>query len=256
MNAVCETHCLEVRDIGMSFGALRAVDGVSFEVGHGQRHALLGTNGAGKTTLFNVITGDLLPTRGAISLYGRDITRTAAWERCKLGIGRTYQIPLLFGELSVLENVTVAARGPRLGGVSLRPGRDHDASDALARQSCEAVGLGPLMGARVSQLSHGQKKQLELGMALATQPTLLLLDEPAAGLSPSDRKTLIDLIGGLPRALSILFIEHDMEVALTLADRVTVMKDGKVFAAGTPEEIRQDEQVLRLYMGEPLEVFA
>ena len=256
MNAAPGNHCLEVRDVGMSFGALHAVDGVSFHVGLGQRHALLGTNGAGKTTLFNVITGDLLPTRGTVHLYGRDITRTAAWERCKLGIGRTYQIPLLFGELSVVENVTVAARGPRLGGVSLMPSRERDACHTLARQSCERVGLGPLMSARVSQLSHGQKKQLELGMALATEPSLLLLDEPAAGLSPSDRKTLIDLIRGLPQALSILFIEHDMEVALALADRVTVMKDGRVFAAGTPEEIRRDEQVLRLYLGEPLEVFA
>lgn len=240
----------------MSFGALHAVDGVSFNVDHGERHALLGTNGAGKTTMFNVITGDLLPTEGTVHLYERDITKLPAHKRCKLGIGRTYQIPLLFSELSVLENILVAARGPKLGGLSVIRMQEHANWYVLARDICGKVGMEHLAHANVFELSHGQKKQLELGMALATMPSVLLLDEPAAGLSPSDRQTLIDLINGLPRDLTILFIEHDMEVALTLADRVTVMKDGKVFASGTPNEIREDEQVLRLYLGEPLEVMS
>lgn len=248
--------CLDVQGVRMSFGALHAVDGVSFQVGRGERHALLGTNGAGKTTMFNVITGDLLPTRGTVRLFGEDITSRPAYTRCKLGIGRTYQIPLLFTELSVLDNVVVAARGPRLGGLSIAREHAYAPCRALALEMCQKVGLGSHIDASVAQLSHGQKKQLELGMALATEPTLLLLDEPAAGLSPSDRMTLIGLIRDLPRGLTILLIEHDMEVAMTLADRVTVMKDGKVFATGSPAEIRNNEQVLRLYLGEPLELYA
>ncbi|MBB4846238.1 branched-chain amino acid transport system ATP-binding protein [Paucibacter oligotrophus] len=248
--------CLQIREVRMSFGALHAVDGVSLDLGLGERHALLGTNGAGKTTLFNLITGDLLPTSGQIHLYGHDITALPAHRRCALGIGRTYQIPLLFGGLSVLENLVIAARGPRLGGFSLRPIREDADSHLLARELCARVGLGSFAQASVSLLSHGQKKQLELGMALATQPSVLLLDEPAAGLSPNDRKTLTGLILDLPRELSILFVEHDMEVAMMLADRVTVMKDGRIFASGFPDDVRKDEQVLRLYMGEPLELFA
>lgn len=238
----------------MSFGALHAIDRVSFSVRSGERHALLGTNGAGKTTVFNVITGELVPSEGTVHLYTRDITKLPAHKRCKLGIGRTYQIPLLFNELSVLENILVAVRGPKLGGVSVVRMQERANWYVQARGICDKVGIGHLEQANVFELSHGQKKQLELGMALATMPSVLLLDEPAAGLSPSDRRTLIDLINGLPRDFTILFIEHDMEVALSLADRVTVMKDGKVFASGTPDEIRVDEQVLRLYLGEPLEV--
>lgn len=185
----------------MSFGALHAVDQVSFSVTSGERHALLGTNGAGKTTMFNVITGDLLPTEGTVRLYTQDITKLPAHKRCKLGIGRTYQIPLLFNELSVLENILVAVRGPRLGGVSVVRMQERANWYVQAREICDKVGIGHLAQANVSELSHGQKKQLELGMALATMPSVLLLDEPAAGLSPSDRRTLIDLINGLPRDL-------------------------------------------------------
>jgi branched-chain amino acid transport system ATP-binding protein len=216
----------------------------------------LGTNGAGKTTMFNVITGDLPATSGSVLFEQRDVTGMPPWDRCRLGIGRTYQTPLLFTSLTVMENIIIAARDAHRGMLALRK---IDAGSNWVQEAarlCDYVGIGALADTRVEQLSHGQKKQLELGMALASKPRLLLLDEPAAGLSPDDRKAFVALIAALPRSLTVLFVEHDMEVALKLADRVTVMKDGKLLASGTPDQIRVNEDVRRLYLGEPMKVAA
>lgn len=248
--------CLRLTEVRLSFGALAAIDGVSLEIPTGERHALLGTNGAGKTTMFNVITGDLLASSGKVEFFGRDISALPPYERCKLGVGRTYQTPLLFTDLTVLDNVLVATRGKELGGLSVRRIDRQSEWYRFAVATCEYVGIAGLASTKISKLSHGQKKQLELGMALASKPRLLLLDEPAAGLSPDDRKSFVARIAALPADLTILFVEHDMEVALKLAHRVTVMKDGRFLASGTPDEIRANPEVLRLYLGSPIEVAA
>jgi branched-chain amino acid transport system ATP-binding protein len=245
---------LELKGIAKKFGALKAIDDVSISIYSGERHALLGTNGAGKTTLFNVISGDLRATSGKISFYGKDLGKSNADKRCRLGIGRTYQTPLLFNGLTVLENLIVAVRGSKLGGVSIKAINLGSPWYLRAQELCRYIGLEECSGLVVDLLSHGQRKQLELGMALASDPKLLLLDEPAAGLSPKDRKNFIALIAALPKTLTLLFVEHDMEVALALAERVTVMKDGKILATGTPDEISSNTEVLKLYLGESIEV--
>ncbi len=248
--------CLTLSNICLHFGALRAIDDVSLQVMQGERHALLGTNGAGKTTMFNVITGDLPATSGSVLFEQHEVTNLPPWERCRLGMGRTYQTPLLFTSLTVLENIFIASRDAHRGRLALR--KIDAGSDwvAQALQLCHQVGIGALAQTRVDQLSHGQKKQLELGMALASKPRLLLLDEPAAGLSPDDRRAFVALIAALPLSLTLLFVDHDMDVALNLADRVTVMKDGQLLASGTPAQIRANEDVRRLYLGEPMKVAA
>jgi branched-chain amino acid transport system ATP-binding protein len=247
---------LDLSAITMRFGALKAIDNISLSIYPGERHALLGTNGAGKTTLFNVISGDIRPSQGKILFNGRDLSKLNADKRCRLGIGRTYQTPLLFNGLTVTQNLIVAVRGANLGGLSVRSINPQASWYIKAQELCSYVGLGELSNSFVELLSHGQRKQLELGMALASDPSLLLLDEPAAGLSPSDRKDFIALIAALPRNLTLLFVEHDMEVALALAERVTVMKDGRILATGTPDEISSNAEVLRLYLGDPIEAYS
>ena len=247
---------LDIRDLGLHFGALRAIDSVSLAVQVGERHVLLGTNGAGKTSLFNTISGDLRPSVGSIGLFGEDVTRIPSWRRARLGVARTYQSSLLFSALSVADNLYVAVRGARAGRFSLR----REPASAAARREAQAlaaqVGLAEHCDREVALLSHGQQRQLEIGMALASRPRLLLLDEPAAGLSPAERQMLIGLIAALPPALTIVLIEHDMDVALALADRVTVMKDGRVVLQGSPDEVRASPQVQLIYFGESLETAA
>jgi branched-chain amino acid transport system ATP-binding protein len=243
---------LEVQEIGVRFGAVRAIDNVSLMVHTGERHVLLGTNGAGKTTLFNVISGDLHATSGMIRLFGENITGLSSWQRARRGVARTYQSSLLFGGLTVQENLYVALRGCGGGRLSLR----RERADSLHWQRAQAlaarVGLGARFTDDVAALSHGQQRQLEIGMALAGDPRLLLLDEPAAGLSPAERQLLIELIEGLPPSLTIVLIEHDMDVALRLAHQVTVMKDGRLVVQGDPASIRENAQVQRIYFGEGL----
>jgi branched-chain amino acid transport system ATP-binding protein len=243
---------LEVQELGMRFGAVRAIDNVSLMVRTGERHVLLGTNGAGKTTLFNAISGDLRATSGKIRLFGEDITRLSSWQRARRGVARTYQSSLLFGGLTVQENLYVALRGRAAGRFSLRRERAASLHWQRARALAERVGLGARFSEDVASLSHGQQRQLEIGMALAGDPRLLLLDEPAAGLSPAERQLLIELIEGLPSSLTIVLIEHDMDVALRLAHQVTVMKDGQLVVQGDPASIRGNAQVQRIYFGDGL----
>jgi branched-chain amino acid transport system ATP-binding protein len=240
---------LHLTGVGQVFGRVRALENVTLEVKAGERRAIIGTNGAGKTTLLNAIAGDFPPTSGRITYFGQDVTRLPAHQRSRLGIARTYQTSLLLRGLSVLENVFLAvrgARGERLG--FIRPKADHP--DMLhAARVLEQVGLEALIHAHANDLSHGQGRLLELAMALSAQPKIILLDEPAAGLSPLDRPKLTALLANLPRDLTLVFIEHDMDVALQLADFVTVMKDGTILAEGTPAQITQDERVQAMYLG-------
>jgi branched-chain amino acid transport system ATP-binding protein len=241
---------LEVTDLRKVFGGVRAVDGVSLEVRAGERRAIIGPNGAGKTTLFNCLTGAAAPTAGRIALFGRDVTRLAEHRRVALGMGRTYQITNVFPGLTVLENVLLALNGTAPRKWVMHRTLEHFAAtrdralDALAR-----VGLPDRAAVTVRHLSHGERRQLELALALAGAPRVLLLDEPAAGLAPGERARLADLLGGVDRAITVVLIEHDMAIALGLADRVTVLHRGQVIVEGTPDAVRRDALVREVYLG-------
>jgi branched-chain amino acid transport system ATP-binding protein len=221
----------------------------TFDSAHGERRAILGPNGAGKTTLFNLVCGDFMPTSGTVRLFGEDITRLPAHKRARRGIGRTYQTSLLFNGMSVLENLYVAVRGARPNRFSFRAPKASDADLAKARTLAERVRLSHMGDRLVAELSHGQRRQLEVGMALACDPRLLMLDEPAAGLSAAERPELNRLLKDLPRDLTLILIEHDMDVALPNADIVTVMKDGAVVVENTPDKIQDDPLVYEIYLG-------
>jgi branched-chain amino acid transport system ATP-binding protein len=243
------TPAIRLSNVGRRFGAVLAVRGVTFDVAPGERRAVIGPNGAGKTTLFNTICGDFPPSTGRIELFGVDITRAKPHQRTRLGIGRTYQTSLLFNGLSVLENLFVAVRGVQPNRWSpLRPGRD-DPALGKARALAERVQLAPLLDELVLNLSHGQRRQLEIGMALAGDPKVLMLDEPAAGLSPGDRPRLLEMLRALPRSVTLILIEHDMDIALPAADIVTVMKEGEVVVEAPAGRIEDDPTVQAIYLG-------
>jgi branched-chain amino acid transport system ATP-binding protein len=241
---------LRLRGIGRRFGGLRAVDGVDLDVAAGERRAILGPNGAGKTTLFNVISGEFPPSDGTIELFGSDVTHSPARKRAGMGLARTFQQSRLFEGLSVDDNLYLAALGVRSGHTFPFRSSKRDAPlRAEARATAAAVGLGHRLGALVSELSHGERRQLEVGMARASGPKLMMLDEPAAGLSPTERQTLTELLLALEPAITLLLIEHDMDVALRVAQWVTIMHDGRIVAEGTPAEIRANQMVHELYLG-------
>lgn len=241
---------LVLADVTKRFGSLLAVDAVSFEVPPGERHALIGPNGAGKSTLFNVVTGTLPVTDGRIVLHGEDITRAPEHRRAVLGVARTFQHSSLFDRLSGFDNVAMAVQ--RRAGVARRLLRHvdrftdvaHRANDLLAQ-----VGLAERRDARAGDLSHGERRQLEVAIALATEPTLLLLDEPTAGMSSAEARAFIAMISELPRDLTVVIVEHDMEVVFALADRISVLDAGRLLASGTPEDIRSSPAVQEAYLG-------
>ena len=240
---------LVLEGVTRAFGALRAVDGVSLSVAAGQKYAVLGSNGAGKTTLFNAITGDFPPTAGRILFFGEDITALQPFERIRKGLRRTYQSSLLFKELSVRDNLFLAVRGVGNARFSCwRAAASHE-SQWATDDILQRVRLDPLKHERVGNLAHGQQRQLEIGMALAGAPRLILFDEPAAGLSPAERRELVALLRGLPAHMSFVLIEHDLDIALRVVERVTVMHNGRVLRHGTPDEIENDAQVQAIYMG-------
>ena len=248
-SALASNDALVLRGVTRQFGALRAVDGVSLSVAAGEKYAILGSNGAGKTTLFNTITGDFPPTAGRITFFGEDITALPPHERIRKGLRRTYQSSLLFRELTVRDNLFLAVRGVANGRFSFRrPGPAHPASVATA-DLLERARLAHVADERVANLAHGQQRQLEIGMALAGAPRLILFDEPAAGLSPAERRELVALLASLPAHMSYLLIEHDLEIAMRAATRVTVMHNGRVLKTGTPEQIEDDAEVQDIYMG-------
>ena len=241
---------LRLRGIGRRFGGVRACDDVDLEVFPGERRAILGPNGAGKTTLFNLVSGEFPPTSGSVELFGRDVTSAPARKRARLGLTRTFQTSRLFLGLTVEDNLYLAVLGVQRG--HLRPvrlgGRDGPMRER-ARELAERVGLKEQLRTLVSSLSHGEQRQLEVAMARAGEPKLMMLDEPAAGLSRGERILLTELLLDLDREITLILIEHDMDVALTVAERVTMMHDGRVIVEGTPAEIRANELVHDLYLG-------
>lgn len=242
-------YALELRDVSKKFGALEALGGINMAVRPGERRAVLGSNGAGKTTLFNCITGDFPPTTGAIRFFGEDVTIFPAQERIRRGLRRTYQISLLFNGLTVIDNVYLACRGVSRGRFSFRRPKTGDALTQTAEELVDTVNLSDVAGTPVSELSYGQQRQLEIAMALSGAPRFILFDEPAAGLSPTERTELVNILTGLPGHVGYIIIEHDMDVALRVSDMVTMMHNGRIFKEGKPAEIEEDPEVQALYLG-------
>ncbi len=243
------SNALELEAISRHFGALVALADINMTVRAGERRAVLGSNGAGKTTLFNTITGDFHPTTGRVRLFGEDVVDMPSYERARRGLRRTYQISLLFGGLSVIDNTYLACCGVKRGRYSLaRPGKDDSAMES-ADSLIHAVHLDSERESLVAELSHGQQRQLEIALALAGAPRLILFDEPAAGLSPTERSELVEILQSLPDHISYIIIEHDMDVALRVAESVTMMHNGRIFKEGTPSEIENDAEVQELYLG-------
>ena len=240
---------LRLRGVGRRFGGLHAVSQVDLEIPAGERRAILGPNGAGKTTLFNIICGDFPATSGAVELFGRDVTQLPARSRTKMGLARTYQQSRLFGGLSVEDSIylsIIGVRGGHLRPVVLR--RDADLRER-AREAARRVAIDHKLSETVGSLSHGEQRQVALAVALAAEPQLMMLDEPCSGLSRGERQLLTDLLLALGEDLTLVVIEHDMDVALRVAEQVTMMHDGRVIVEGTPDEIRANELVHDLYLG-------
>ncbi len=248
-SALGSNDALTLSNVTRAFGALRAVDDVSISVAAGQKYAVLGSNGAGKTTLFNAITGDFPPTAGRIYFFGEDITELAPHERIRKGLRRTYQSSLLFRDLTVRDNLFLAVRGVGNARFSFRRAGMRHASTLATNELLERARLTHIADERVANLAHGQQRQLEIGMSLAGAPRLILFDEPAAGLSPAERRELVALLRSLPAHMSFVLIEHDLDIALRVVERVTVMHNGRVLKTGTPGEIENDPQVQAIYMG-------
>lgn len=235
------------------FGGLRATDEVSLHIKPGERRAIIGPNGAGKTTLFNLITGELPVTSGRIFLYGREITRLAPHARIGAGLGRTYQITNIFPGLTVEENVQLAAQGLSSSKFSfLRPIPKEGQIHNKVEQTLEKLALTQVKDVKASELSYGEQRQLEIALALAGEPKVLLLDEPAAGLSAAERVSIANLIRSLPADLTVVLIEHDMDLALGLVDNVSVLHFGKVIVEDTPAHIRENETVQEIYLGDAI----
>lgn len=242
---------LEVRDLDKSFGGVHATHGVSLDVRFGEIHAVIGPNGAGKTTLVSQLAGELMPDAGTILLDGIDITRLPAHARAHRGLARSYQITSVFQDMSVIDNIALAVQAH--DGHSFRfwrPARKDWDLRNRAMSVLEGVGLKPLAGASVSALAHGQQRQLEIAMALATGPKLLLLDEPLAGMGSEESREMVRTLSRLRDGRAILLVEHDMDAVFQLADRISVLVYGKLIATGTPDEIRADTHVQAAYLGE------
>jgi branched-chain amino acid transport system ATP-binding protein len=249
LSAVGASAALELRGVTRLFGALAALTDITLTVRPGERRAVLGSNGAGKTTLFNCITGDFPPTSGTIRFFGEDVTHFPPYERIRRGLRRTYQISALFPGLAVIDNVYLACRGVSRGRYSpIRP-RADDALLQSAEGLVQAVRLAAVQNQRVSELAYGQQRQLEIALALAGAPRFILFDEPAAGLSPTERAELVEILRALPAHIGFIVIEHDMDVALRVVESVTMMHNGRIFKEGTPQEIEADPEVQELYLG-------
>jgi branched-chain amino acid transport system ATP-binding protein len=242
---ISQGHALVLEGVTRNFGALRAIENVSFSVAAGERRAVIGANGAGKTTLFNVITGDFPATEGRVLFFGEDVTVHPPFERIRMGLRRTYQSSLLFRDLTVRDNLFLATRGISRGRYSFLRSRRNRTTDELL----ERVRLTHVADQPVSALSHGQQRQLEIGMALAGAPRLILFDEPAAGLSPGERAELVALLTSLPAHMGFIIIEHDLDIALRVVRQVTVMHNGRILKHGTPAEIENDAEVQAIYIG-------
>ena len=242
------SDALVVDDVSKHFGGLKAMRHVSMRLGVGERVSVIGTNGAGKSTLFNCVAGALPVSSGTITLFGEDVTRWPAARRARTGLARTFQTSRLFLQLTAAQNVYVAL-GAQMRGHPLRLARSELSRWERVAELLDRVGLAGRGPQIVGDLSHGEQRQLELAMALALRPRLLMLDEPAAGFSPAERAHLVTLLNGLPDEMSLLLIEHDMDIALAVATRVIVMHDGEKLLEGTPDDIRRSERVREIYLG-------
>jgi branched-chain amino acid transport system ATP-binding protein len=244
------TSLLELRGLTRSYGSLTAVDHVDLVVMAGERHALIGPNGAGKSTLFATVAGTLRASSGNVLFFGRDVTSLSEPERARRGMLRTFQHSSLFLECTVLDNVALAVQ--RVQGVAHRFHRAahrYRRTDAEAHLHLELVGLAERMSDKVAALSHGERRQLEVAMVLAAQPALVMFDEPTAGMSAAETERFVELMERLPRDLTLIIVEHDLDVVFRLADQVTVLHLGRVLASGTPEQVRADEAVQEAYLG-------
>jgi branched-chain amino acid transport system ATP-binding protein len=242
---------LAVEELRKSFGALRATDGVSVQVDDGETLAIIGPNGAGKTTLISQLAGDLRPDAGQIRFAREDITPLSAPKRAHKGFARSFQITSVYREFTALENVMLAVQAH--AGHSFRFWRPAHAEEALlepARRTLQDVGLGPRADVLAANLAHGEQRQLEVAMALATKPRLLLLDEPMAGMGPEESQRMIGFLSTLKGRHSIILVEHDMDAVFRLADRISVLVYGRIIASGAPSEIRANAEVRAAYLGE------
>ena len=238
---------LAVQGLTQTFGSFTAVDAVDLSIPEGELHSVIGPNGAGKTTLFNMIAGSLPPTEGRIRFQGRDITDVGQDERARRGISRAFQITQLFPELSVHENLRLAAQS---GAQRFNPLTTTDpAHDEQAKEMLSKLDIPARPSSVAKNLSHGDKKKLEIGMALVSDPTLLMLDEPTSGVAEAELPTLMNFLVDVVEDLTVLLIEHDIDLVLELSDRVTVLDRGEVIARGSPEEIADDQAVQNAYMG-------
>ena len=242
---------LQIEALTKRFGGVVASDAISLEVPRGELHAVIGPNGAGKTTLIAQLTGELAPNAGRIRFDGADITAVPVYRRSQLGLARSFQVTSLFVDFSALDNVALAVQAH--AGHSFRFWRNARREPELrapARAALERVGLGSRAEVLVANLSHGEHRQLEIAMALATRPRMLLLDEPMAGMGPEESARMVRMLRELKQELTILLIEHDMEAVFALADRITVLVYGRVIASGAPDAIRQNAEVREAYLGE------
>jgi ABC-type branched-subunit amino acid transport system ATPase component len=233
------------------FRGVTAVADVSLRIPPGARFGIIGPNGAGKTTLFNLLSGELRPSSGRVALFGQDITALRPYRRAALGLGRTFQISRVFGDLTVLENLTLALHGLSRTKLSLlRPWRRYRDSMAEAAELAASFGLAGRLGTRASELSHGEIRELEVLLALALKPRVLLLDEPAAGLSPAERVDILTLLRSLPAELTLIMVEHDIDLLRGVVDSAAVLHLGALVVEGTMREIQRDDRVRELYLGQ------
>jgi branched-chain amino acid transport system ATP-binding protein len=242
---------LQVDGLVKRFGGLLATDHLSFSLAAGELHAIIGPNGAGKTTLIHQLSGELPPDEGRIVFNGRQVNGLKPFQRALAGFGRSYQITSVFTDFTALQNVALSVQAHAGHSFSfLRPAADEQALTAPARQALEQVGLGHRANTLVAELAHGERRQLEIAMTLAGQPSLLLLDEPMAGMSHAESEGVVKMLQQLKGRYTILLVEHDMDAVFALADRITVLVYGRAIASGTPEEIRASPEVREAYLGD------
>jgi branched-chain amino acid transport system ATP-binding protein len=249
--AVVTRPLLQIERLTKRFGGIVPTDALSLAIPDGEFHAIIGPNGAGKTTLISLLAGELSVQGGAIRFDGADITALPVYRRSRLGIARSFQITSLFRDLTVLDNVALAVQAHH--GHSFRFWRDARGEEQLRKPALETlirIGLAHRAGIRVDKLSHGEYRQLEIAMALATEPRLLLLDEPMAGLGPEESAAMVHMLRALKGRITMVLVEHDMQAVFALADRITVLVYGRIIASGEPAAIREDEAVRRAYLGE------
>ncbi|HKD39481.1 MAG TPA: ABC transporter ATP-binding protein [Myxococcaceae bacterium] len=241
---------LSARGLTKVFGGLTAVNNVSLDLSSGTVHAVIGPNGAGKTTLINMLSGDLAPTAGSIQFDGRDIVGYSSDQRSRMGLGRTYQKTNIFGSFTALENCRLAAQSREAHALSIwRSTRAYPSLEREAERALAAVGLEQRAKAIAGTLSHGEQRQLDIAMSLATRPQVLLLDEPLSGMGADESASMVGLLRGLAKDHAVLLVEHDMDAVFALAEVLTVMVNGCVLASGTRDQIRASDEVQRAYLG-------